>query len=55
MVIQKNRLFCEAAQIAKQEAYKALYEINKWIKGDWIPVWSDVYIMTHNFDAGNGI
>ena len=55
MVMQKNRLFREATQIAKQEAHKALYEINKWIQGDWIPVWSDVYNMTHIFDAGNVI
>ena len=55
MVMQKNRLFREATRIAKQEAHKALHEINKWIQGDWIPVWSDVYNMTHTFDAGNVI
>ena len=55
MAPQKNRMFREACLLAVKEFLGELQKIRKWIQGDWVPVWSDVYNMTHTFNAGNGI
>ena len=52
MGILQETMFREAWSIAKEDLQNALDKINEW--DDFVPVWSDVYNMTHTFFSGRG-
>ena len=52
MGILQEKMFREACSITKKDLQKEVDKINEW--DDFVPVWSDVYIMTHSFNNGRG-